>query len=65
MRSLCRSHKRRQACEAATNACRQLNLDEDKSANVVYLVLRALQTGSPEFMAEAVDLLNHSHVVSR
>jgi hypothetical protein len=55
----------RRACEAAIAACRKAGLGDDAPANVVYLVLRGLRTGAPEYMDEAADLFRSAANPSR
>lgn len=52
-RGLKRTHRRRRTCEEALAVCRRLGLDEELSGQVVYEVLRALQTGSLAFLNDA------------
>lgn len=49
-RGLKRVHRRRRTCEEALAVCRRLGLDEELSGQVVYEVLRALQTGPLAFL---------------
>jgi hypothetical protein len=55
IRPLKRGHPRREACEAALVACRKLGMEET-AANILYLVMRGLQTRDCNFLNEAIRL---------
>lgn len=52
-RGLKATHPRRRICEEALAVCRRLGLDEELSGQVLYEVLRALQTGPLAFLNDA------------